>query len=98
MLTLQPAYGRDYKSQAAVKADWNANKDFIIASIGPDCGRYVNKADHPGKVSIRYQRNTKVVILDMQQIMKNGKVNLEQQKLAINVWQLLMLIIKNLKV
>ena len=29
-LTLQPAYGRDYKSKAAVLADWNDNKDFRV--------------------------------------------------------------------
>ena len=32
MITLTPAYGRDYKSKAAVLEDWNAGKDFIIAS------------------------------------------------------------------
>ena len=28
--TLVPAYGRDYKSKAAVLADWNDNKNFRI--------------------------------------------------------------------
>ena len=27
-LTLSPAYGRDYKSKAAVLEAWNADKDF----------------------------------------------------------------------
>ena len=63
-LTLQPAYGRDYKSKAAVLADWNANKDFRIATFGPDMGRYINKADANGTtVSIRYQRDTKVTVV-----------------------------------
>ena len=31
---LLPAYGRDYTSAAKVKADWEANKDFIMASTG----------------------------------------------------------------
>lgn len=63
-LTLQPAYGRDYKSKAAVLADWNANKDFRIASYGPDMGRYINKADATDvTVNIRYQRDTKIVVV-----------------------------------
>lgn len=28
-----PAYGRDYKSAKAAKADWQAGKDFIISDI-----------------------------------------------------------------
>jgi len=64
MLTLQPAYGRDYKSMKAVKADWDANKDFTIASIGPGMGRYINKCDANGQaVSIRYQSDRKVMVL-----------------------------------
>jgi len=30
-VTVVPAYGRDYTSGKAAKADWDANKDFIIA-------------------------------------------------------------------
>lgn len=30
MITLTPAYGRDYKFAKDVKADWESNKDFII--------------------------------------------------------------------
>ena len=29
-LIVSGAYGRDYKSAKAAKADWNAEKDFII--------------------------------------------------------------------
>lgn len=61
-LTLQPAYGRDYTSKAKVLADWNANKDFRIATFGPDMGRYINKADASGlTIMIRYQRDTKIM-------------------------------------
>lgn len=41
-----PAYGRVYNSKAAILADWNDNKDFIIADIS--CrwdGKPVNKQD-----------------------------------------------------
>lgn len=32
-LTLVPAYGRDYKSKAALLADWEAGKDFLASGI-----------------------------------------------------------------
>jgi len=41
-LTVSPAYGRDYKSGKAARADWDANKDFVIQSIAFG-GSYVNK-------------------------------------------------------
>ncbi len=32
--TLVPAYGRDYKSKAAVQADFDAGKDFLTSGAG----------------------------------------------------------------
>jgi hypothetical protein len=32
-IILSPAYGRDYKSKAALLADWESGKDFILHSI-----------------------------------------------------------------
>lgn len=32
-VTLTPAYGRDYKSKAAMLADWDAGKDFVMHSV-----------------------------------------------------------------
>lgn len=61
-LTVTPAYGRDYKSAKAVKADFDANKDFQICDMfSPDDGRYVNAEQlKPGDtLCIRYARNTK---------------------------------------
>ena len=45
-MTVVPAYGRDYTSAKAVKSDWHANMDFIIADIhsGYD-GKPINKED-----------------------------------------------------
>ena len=68
MLTLSPDYGRDYKSQQQVKADWDAEKDSIIEIfINPDAGKLCNKQDirRSGKamVQIRYNRMTKSVII-----------------------------------
>ena len=46
MTTLTPAYGRDYKSKAALLADWNDNKDFILNDITSRWdGKYCNKSD-----------------------------------------------------
>lgn len=44
-LTIVPAYGRTYNSKAAIWADWLAGKDFMIASVGADSGRYINRED-----------------------------------------------------
>lgn len=63
-MTLTPAYGRDYKSKAAVLADWDANKDFIIADISSQWdGKSANKADLNGQsgLMIRYQKLTKIM-------------------------------------
>lgn len=64
VLTLTPAYGRDYKSKDAVLADWYADKDFIESSSG----KYINQEDvsrySPNAViRIRYSKLRKVVIV-----------------------------------
>ena len=62
MLTLSPAYGRDYKSQKAVQADWDAGKDFVVETMGH--GMYANKADLKGeKVMVRYAKLRKVMVV-----------------------------------
>ena len=67
MTTLTPAYGRDYTSAAAVKADWADGKDFIIADMFDKYdGKPVNKqdADRAGmKVTIRYCQLRKIVAI-----------------------------------
>ena len=58
-----PAYGRDYKNQKSVKADWDADKDFRDTVTG----RYVNKsgAERLGlKVIVRYANNLKVMSMN----------------------------------
>lgn len=68
-MTLTPAYGRDYKSKAEVLADFNANKDFVIADIfHPNSGAYANKADLQGNertINIRYKRLTQIVVIKL---------------------------------
>ncbi len=58
-----PAYGRDYKSKAAVLADWNAGKDFLIQDVFTS--GYVNKADKPADMTlnVRYAKQTKVCVI-----------------------------------
>lgn len=62
--TLVPAYGRDYKSKKEVLADFNADKDFIIADMMSQWdGKYVNKSQlSQGTVNIRYKRLTRVLV------------------------------------
>jgi hypothetical protein len=59
-----PAYGRDYTSAKAAKADWFAGKDFIMQPQG--C--YINKADAQTltgatAVNIRYKGSTRVTVV-----------------------------------
>lgn len=65
MLTIGPAYGRDYRSRREVETAWRAGKDFVILSFGPDSGRYVSTAElaEGEKVAVRYGKLTKVFIL-----------------------------------
>ena len=60
-LSAIPAYGRDYKSAKAVKADWDAGKDFMIQDVARS--GYVNKNDAPkgSTINIRYAKLTKVL-------------------------------------
>jgi hypothetical protein len=66
MITLVPAYQRDYKSKKAVQADFDAGKDFIIADIFHKySGKPANKPDLAqsyDKVLIRYDGNRKVAV------------------------------------
>lgn len=56
-VSITPAYGRDYASQKAVKADWEAGKDFEIQDFEIGFGRLCSKRDFaPGvTVNIRYK-------------------------------------------
>lgn len=53
-----PAYGRDYKSKAAVIKDWTEGKDFRCALTG----RYLSVRDEiPNQVWIRYNKLRNIV-------------------------------------
>lgn len=58
-LTVVPAYGRDYKSAKAARADWKANLDFEVTSLFHGGGKYINKADADREgltIILRYKR------------------------------------------
>lgn len=67
-MTLTPAYGRDYKSAKAVKEDWAAGKDFVVADVmDPYCGKPINREDAVKAgittVNIRYKKLTQVCVV-----------------------------------
>jgi hypothetical protein len=59
-IEVEPAYGRDYTSAKAAKADWHAGVDFFI----PATQRYVSvrdaQRDPDLRVIIRYAKSRKV--------------------------------------
>ncbi len=68
MTILIPAYGRDYKSEAAVKKDFQDGKDFRVADVSDGWdGSYCSIRDFKGKqVKIRYARLTKFIFIDVE--------------------------------
>lgn len=60
--TVIPAYGRDYKSQAEVKSDFLAGKDFQMQSITHGSG-YCSIRDFESgvTVNVRYAKLAKVL-------------------------------------
>lgn len=67
-ITLSPAYGRDYKSAKAVKADFFDDKDFIIEDFfNPYCGKPTNLTDckkyGESQARIRFDQMRKVTVI-----------------------------------
>ncbi len=62
MITLTPAYGRDYPSAKAAKADYAAEKDFILNDMSsPWDGKPVNRQQLDGQnVTLRFSKLRKV--------------------------------------
>ena len=60
-LSVEPAYGRDYKTKAEIETDWIAGKDFRCTSLMGG-GKYVNKEDGVPAliISCRYAKQRKV--------------------------------------
>ena len=65
MMTLTPAYGRDYRSKTACLNDLTSGKDFIINDIQSRWdGKPISIRDmRPGEtVKVRYAQLTKVFV------------------------------------
>jgi len=64
MMTLTPAYGRDYRTAKDALADYNAGKDFIINDITSRWdGKPVNKKQLNGDaVMLRFNDARKVTV------------------------------------
>lgn len=66
-MTISGAYGRDYKSKAAIEADLLAGKDFVIRDFGADGGRYVNLPqlqEHGIRtVNVRYKADRNIAVI-----------------------------------
>ena len=70
MIRVIPAYGRDYKSKAAIIDDWRGGKDFILADVlHPYDGKPVNRegARRAGEtqVQVRYGKLRKACVIDV---------------------------------
>jgi hypothetical protein len=60
-LTVIPAYGRDYKSKKAALTDWNADKDFYVATLGQE--GYINRPEADAAmltIGIRYNQQRSI--------------------------------------
>ena len=63
-ITVEPAFGRDYKSATLVREAWDEGSDFQIVGLHPDAGRYINNRDadrhaNGSAVWVRYSKQTK---------------------------------------
>ena len=72
MITLTPAYNRDYKNKKQVETDFNNNKDFIINDMfsvynGKACNKSdlynLGYKDKYKSVKIRYNKLQKIIII-----------------------------------
>lgn len=67
MITVSPAYGRDYKTAEEAFTAWKGNKDFKIET--PGYPGYINSADAlrlgvPGDtIRIRYTKKTLLLVI-----------------------------------
>lgn len=60
-LTVTPAYGRDYKNQAQVRADWAAGVDFQDTRTGQYMSIRDVQRDPSLKVTVRYGKGAKLL-------------------------------------
>lgn len=68
LISVTPAYGRDYTSGVKAKADWLSGKDFILQDFrSPWDGRPINLEDankaYPGVDILVYYRDRRNTVL-----------------------------------
>ncbi|MGD9168478.1 MAG: hypothetical protein PVI97_00275 [Candidatus Thiodiazotropha sp.] len=65
MITVTTAYGRDYTSAKDARADWLADKDFILQDFGNRWdGKPVSRPQLDGPVQIRFAGLRKVTVVN----------------------------------
>lgn len=72
VLTVIPAYGRDYQTEAQAMEAWREENDFFILD-GPYRGSYLSSADVDRAVkdgvrfiNIRYRNTSKVAVINLE--------------------------------
>jgi len=67
ILTLMPAYGRDYKSKKALVEDFEAGKDFAVVGYGGSgyTSRSELIAQGHREVKVRYKQGRQVTVLKL---------------------------------
>jgi hypothetical protein len=62
--TLLPAYGRDYRSKAALLADYHANRDFVLRTWDmPDTNINAEQIPAGARVEFRYRNLRSVAVI-----------------------------------
>jgi hypothetical protein len=65
-LTVRGAYGRTYTDPADILADWNADKDFQIVSVGRYMGSYINRPQQTPAITINVRYNNDVDVFPIE--------------------------------
>ena len=60
ILTLLPAYGRDYKNKKLIIEDLNSNKDFIESSSNSYINKQQFKELNISSFNVRYDQHRKI--------------------------------------
>jgi hypothetical protein len=63
--TLIPAYGRDYKSKAAVQADLDAHKDFLLSTSRKPINDDQMRGEGMTHCHVRYDHMRKVGLFEI---------------------------------
>ena len=65
-MTLTPSYGRDYTKSKDAVADFEAGKDFTVASVDGPMGQQCSIRNFPGRtVKLRFNKNQSFVMVDV---------------------------------